>query len=1073
MKKITLYIIIFIAFIGLLSPIAKVHATTIEPFYFTGGLTGDLAGKEATSGTTITLHWNSDSTPPGVGACGITGGGIPIVDGKGVQVPASGSYPVSVSTTQLDPEVITFTIECHTSLGLFNPTKQLNVKVNPSGILPSIDFQAFPHNPIPIDTQTVKLNWITNNIKSGSCMASTTGPSGISAWTGPKDDGGTQEIPFSDGTLYKLTCTGIGVAGEKIATVRTVATAPGSEPPTTLGAYVDINGCGFGTEWFGGEKTSIYPGCFITMSYGLFYVIPSALLWLSAYVFNVLISVTLHSNLFTDSAFIPKAWGVVRDLSNIFFILILLYIAVKLILGLGGSEVKKMIAKVIVVALLINFSMFFTGVVIDSSNILANIFYNKLSVNTKNADGSSRPYESVAGDIDVAGGMVNAFDPTRLLNKDFFENGGTIKTIGTNTIKGPVSYGLIIMVTIVAGLLMSFAAYAFLWAGLAFLSRMVELFILIIFSPFAFMSSSIPLLGHIEYLGWESWLKRLLKTSFMAPIFMFFMYFIFLLINTKPSLFDSLIVKSTNSSVIEKILIVVIPALLILILLLKATEFAKKGSGKIGEVLMTGVKMAGGLALGAVTGGTALLGTKVLGGIAANRLASNGETWRKQAEKGGLEGLMARMKLKTADYGSRATYDIRGTGAGKLLTKESGMNLSRNIVGLGPKEGGFKGAGERRAAELKKESELYKTTKSDAEVAEIAAAKLAEYEEKKNKAKEKWISDPKNTGKNESDFDKEYEEENGKPIFPQTANELNNERMRAFSKNVLVGSRGLLGAMAYQYRKGMGQIVDNKNYETDEGYRKQFIKKHGDKPIAYDANVANEVNRGRVEQTKMIVGGVAGVGIGAFAARTSGSSREGEKKFSKDLEKGIRKMSKVTDTIAENTKVIKNLESVLANGNNLLKDYDEKPIKLVNDDGTTNAEEIEKQLTKIANIDEMNKIELRKLYEQGLTEKDKPVRDIIKMSMDNAGTKWQLSQLKTAPDDIHKRKTENVRLSERQEKIEDSQKSPANKPKEEKTKTSHSAKPTTSTNTSSTSSSGSSGSSGGSGGGAHPPAEHH
>ena len=68
------------------------------------------------------------------------------------------------------------------------------------------------------------------------------------------------------------------------------------------------------------------------------------------------------------------------------------------------------------------------------------------------------------------------------------------------------------------------------------------------------------------------------------------------------------VINSDNGGVINTILLVVIPAVIILILLLKATEFAKKGSGKLGELASTAGKMIGGLAVGAVTGGTALGG---------------------------------------------------------------------------------------------------------------------------------------------------------------------------------------------------------------------------------------------------------------------------------------------------------------------------------------------------------------------------------------------------------------------------------------------------------------------------------
>ena len=89
--------------------------------------------------------------------------------------------------------------------------------------------------------------------------------------------------------------------------------------------------------------TSVNPfsaGCIQKVFYWLFHDIPAFLLYVSAYFFNVLLSVSLSTDLFR-SPFVVQAWGIVRDLSNIFFILILLYIAIKIILGLGGSDVKK------------------------------------------------------------------------------------------------------------------------------------------------------------------------------------------------------------------------------------------------------------------------------------------------------------------------------------------------------------------------------------------------------------------------------------------------------------------------------------------------------------------------------------------------------------------------------------------------------------------------------------------------------------------------------------------------------------------------------------------------------------
>src|SRR3989344_3847521 len=112
---------------------------------------------------------------------------------------------------------------------------------------------------------------------------------------------------------------------------------------------------------------------------------------------------------------------------------------------------------------------------------------------------------------------------------------------------------------------------------------------LIIFSPFAFISLAVPILSKVEYVGWENWSKRLLKVSFMAPIFMFFMYFIFKLVEV--DIFADLINRPNlqDQGTIETIMFTILPALLILILLMKATSFAKKSSGTLGEALFKGV----------------------------------------------------------------------------------------------------------------------------------------------------------------------------------------------------------------------------------------------------------------------------------------------------------------------------------------------------------------------------------------------------------------------------------------------------------------------------------------------------
>ena len=95
--------------------------------------------------------------------------------------------------------------------------------------------------------------------------------------------------------------------------------APVIIPPTTPESISEFQkqveeDCGF---------NPISKGCVMQLFYWIFHDIPAWFLLQTAYFFNVLISISLNGTLFKHP-FVATAWGVVRDLSNLFFILILL-----------------------------------------------------------------------------------------------------------------------------------------------------------------------------------------------------------------------------------------------------------------------------------------------------------------------------------------------------------------------------------------------------------------------------------------------------------------------------------------------------------------------------------------------------------------------------------------------------------------------------------------------------------------------------------------------------------------------------------------------------------------------------
>jgi len=396
------------------------------------------------------------------------------------------------------------------------------------------------------------------------------------------------------------------------------------------------------------------------------------------------------------NAFVTNGWGLVRDVSNIFFIVALLYVALKTILGLNVSDNKRLIGTIIVVALLINFSLFTTRVVIDASNIIAKIFYTSITA----VDGDGQPAKGAKGERSVSVGLVSTFDPQHVIDQKNYEASGGIARF--------------IFVTLILIGITLYTAYIFFSVALLFLARVIGLWISMIFAPLAFASHTVSF--KIPGFGHDDWWPELFKTAFLAPIFVFFLYMIIMFMGLGLN-----IVYNDSSSFLQKTMSTVIPFSIIFILLMKAKEIAVEYSGKLGAAVMSAAKMAGGLAGGMALGAAAVGGRAVLGRVGSAIANDSGmKAWAARSKVGSALQKGA-MKMESGSFDLRQVK-IKGKGLGSL----TGMDLGDG------KKGGFKQAREdrvkrrqHRAEELKvgEDEELNQNVRR-AEVA-IAEAKAA------------------------------------------------------------------------------------------------------------------------------------------------------------------------------------------------------------------------------------------------------------------------------------------------------------------------------------------------------------
>lgn len=418
-------------------------------------------------------------------------------------------------------------------------------------------------------------------------------------------------------------------------------------------------------------------GCLARFTYFLAYI-SAWLVSITGQILDYFIAYSIDTASYkgTNNEFIEKGWSIVRDIANIGFIFTLLYIAIKHILQLSG-DTKKLIKSLIIAALLINFSLFFTKIIIDAGNILTRAFYNNIEIVNENQE-EGVDYKSISQ------GVASQVQPQRLMSSSLFQ----VK----RTSNGESQYmdnGWAILILGLLTFINVTLALSFLTTFLLFAARVIGLWFMMIFSPIAFLSLALPGTGSfLGQFGWGQWIANTLKLSFMAPIFMFFM---FLLVMFLQIVFGS---NSTGNQAtgVQEIMSVIIPFIAIILIIRMARDQAKEMSGKFGEALVGAVGKLAGITLGAAGlafGGVAMAGRGLVGATASRFVGSKKlETWASKSSVG-------RGVKRSTEFLAKTDYDFRNTGASKktadLLSKSlSAAGLQAGInFGKGTTKGGY------------------------------------------------------------------------------------------------------------------------------------------------------------------------------------------------------------------------------------------------------------------------------------------------------------------------------------------------------------------------------------------------
>jgi hypothetical protein len=206
---------------------------------------------------------------------------------------------------------------------------------------------------------------------------------------------------------------------------------------------------------------------------------------------DILVSIAQYND-FINSTAVSYGWVVVRDLCNMFFVLILLIIAFASILRIESYNLKTWLPKLIIMAVLINFSKLICGVLIDFTQIVMLTFINAVK--------------------DIAGGnLTEMLGINKILTADPEGSGGEITK---SSIVGSLILALVMVII---------ATVVILSMLVMLVMRIIMIWIYVVLSPLAYLLASFPQGAQYSQRWWSDFSKNLI----IGPVVAFFLWLSF------------------------------------------------------------------------------------------------------------------------------------------------------------------------------------------------------------------------------------------------------------------------------------------------------------------------------------------------------------------------------------------------------------------------------------------------------------------------------------------------------------------------------------------------------------------
>ncbi|MBI2033505.1 MAG: hypothetical protein HYT13_00160 [Candidatus Liptonbacteria bacterium] len=226
-----------------------------------------------------------------------------------------------------------------------------------------------------------------------------------------------------------------------------------------------------------------------------------------AWAIGVILNMNTH---IATSPPVRIGFQIALSIANLGFVVAIIVIAIATILRSQTHGIKKLLWKLIVAALLVNFSMVIAGAILNFSDQLTFFLLDRVS--PAGTSGFSSFASAIAGAFNPQKGLVainqiNSDDTNKLqgiaaLGADI----GKLLTPITSLVFVVLSL-IVIVITLLAVIVMLIIRYIFIG-------------ILLILMPFVWLLWIFPKFSH----NWDKWWSNFLRWAFFAPLVLFFLY---------------------------------------------------------------------------------------------------------------------------------------------------------------------------------------------------------------------------------------------------------------------------------------------------------------------------------------------------------------------------------------------------------------------------------------------------------------------------------------------------------------------------------------------------------------------